>query len=315
MAAARVSLTGATVGRTRYPRWFSGAPATSSESESRVPAKWATTRTSGRRVSTSGRPPRRSRRRSTSASLIFRATNPEWVCSESRRVASTAKVAPGSRWSSQGTSWAASYRPSAPWTSTSASGQSSRMAMRDQRAIRSASFRLAWKRTPPRSARTRAAPSSVSSSARRSSVPRAAVAKSGTRLGIGGRPLLSSPGSLQAWLTAARRQPRREPMRRTVLLLVVWAVPLVAWASDGGAKAGIDAGNRKFEAAVAKGDASAIAKLYAVDAMILPPNAPPAKGREAIEKEFAGMLGAGFKKIVLTTEEVFPQGNFATEVG
>jgi ketosteroid isomerase-like protein len=104
-------------------------------------------------------------------------------------------------------------------------------------------------------------------------------------------------------------------MRRTVLWLVVCAVPLVAWASDGGAKAGIDAGNRKFEAAVAKGDAAAIAKLYAVDAMILPPDAPPAKGREAIEKEFAGMLGAGFKKIVLTTEEVFPQGNFATEVG
>ena len=104
-------------------------------------------------------------------------------------------------------------------------------------------------------------------------------------------------------------------MRRTVLCMLVCAVPLVAWASDGGAKAGIDAGNRKFEAAVAKGDAAGIAKLYAVDATILPPDAPPAKGREAIQKEFAGMLGAGFKKIVLTTHEVYPQGNFATEVG
>jgi len=104
-------------------------------------------------------------------------------------------------------------------------------------------------------------------------------------------------------------------MNRTVLCLVACAIPLVAWASDGGAKGGIDAGNRKFEAAVAKGDPAAITKLYAVDAQILPPDAPPAKGREAIEKEFAGMLGAGFKKIVLTTEEVFPQGNFATEVG
>src|SRR6516225_4478520 len=59
-------------------------------------------------------------------------------------------------------------------------------------------------------------------------------------------------------------------MRRTVLTLLVCAVPFVAQAADGGAKAGIEAGNRKFEEAVARGDAAAIAKLYAEDAEILP---------------------------------------------
>ena len=103
-------------------------------------------------------------------------------------------------------------------------------------------------------------------------------------------------------------------MRRTVLTLLVCAVPFVDQAADGGAKAGIEAGNRKFEEAVAKGDAAAIAKLYAEDAEILPPDSPPKKGREAIQKEFAGLVGA-FKKITLKTHEVYPMGNFALEVG
>ena len=102
-------------------------------------------------------------------------------------------------------------------------------------------------------------------------------------------------------------------MRRTVLTLLVCAVPFVAQAADGGAKAGIEAGNRKFEEAVAKGDAAAIAKLYAEDAEILPPNSPPLKGREAIQKEFTGLVGA-FKKITLKTREVHPMGNLALEV-
>ena len=102
-------------------------------------------------------------------------------------------------------------------------------------------------------------------------------------------------------------------MRRAVLCMVLCAVPAVGWASDGGAKAGIDAANRKFEAAVAKGDAAAIAQLYAKDAEIFPPGAPPVTGREAIQKEFAGLVGA-FKKITLMTVEVHTMGNLALEV-
>lgn len=104
-------------------------------------------------------------------------------------------------------------------------------------------------------------------------------------------------------------------MRRALLSLVVCAVPLVTWAADsGGAKAGIDAGNRKFEAALAKGDAAALAKLYATDAAVFPPGGPMVKSREAIEKFYGGMLAQGFKKIVLTTHEVHAMGNMAAEV-
>ena len=102
-------------------------------------------------------------------------------------------------------------------------------------------------------------------------------------------------------------------MRRAMLMLLVCAVPFVAQAADGGAKSGIATGNKKFEEAVARGDAAAIAKLYAEDAEILPPDAPPKKGRDAIQKEFAGLVGV-FKKITFTTREVYPMGNFALEV-
>ena len=63
-------------------------------------------------------------------------------------------------------------------------------------------------------------------------------------------------------------------MRRTVLMLVC-AVPLAAWASDGGAKAGIEAGLKKWSEALAKGVAAAVAKLYTNDGEILPPGSPP----------------------------------------
>ena len=102
-------------------------------------------------------------------------------------------------------------------------------------------------------------------------------------------------------------------MRRALVMLVVCAVPLVARAGDGGAKAGIEAGLKKFSDAVAKGDAAALAKLYATDGEILPPGRPILKGREAIEKEFAGLV-KGFKKITFTTYEVYPMGNLALEV-
>ncbi|HUM11843.1 MAG TPA: DUF4440 domain-containing protein [Myxococcaceae bacterium] len=102
-------------------------------------------------------------------------------------------------------------------------------------------------------------------------------------------------------------------MRRALVLLVVCAVPFVAHAGDGGAKAGIEAGNKKFEEAVAKGDAAALAKLYAVDAEVLPPGSPPVKGREGIEKVLGGLVSA-FKKITLKSREVYPMGNLALEV-
>ena len=102
-------------------------------------------------------------------------------------------------------------------------------------------------------------------------------------------------------------------MRRTVLTLLVCAVPFVARASDGGARAGIEAGLKKFSEAVAKGDAAALAKLYTTDAEILPPGSPPVKGREGIEKAFASLVSQ-FKKISFQTREVHPMGNLALEV-
>ena len=64
--------------------------------------------TAGCRVSTSGREPSFWRSRSTMASLTFKATKPEWTCSESLRDASTANVDSVVRCSSHGMVAAAS---------------------------------------------------------------------------------------------------------------------------------------------------------------------------------------------------------------
>ena len=103
-------------------------------------------------------------------------------------------------------------------------------------------------------------------------------------------------------------------MRRALVMLLVCAVPLVARAGDGGAKAGIEAGNKKFADAVAKGDAAALAKLYAVDGAILPPGRPMLRGREAIRE---GVRGAGrrpSRRSASPRKEVYPMGNLALEV-
>ncbi len=171
-----------------------------------------------RRARRAGGCPRRggplacSRSRSTRASLIFSATKPEWVCSESRSVASTANVACGIEVLLPGDfvrRVIESLAPRAPRPPRGARAGAWRCATRG----RCGAPRGGWPGSgrPPRSARTRAAPSSVSSSARRSSVPRAAVAKRGRRLGIEQASATVSTRSLQAWLTAGRRSTEEGP--------------------------------------------------------------------------------------------------------
>jgi uncharacterized protein (TIGR02246 family) len=109
-------------------------------------------------------------------------------------------------------------------------------------------------------------------------------------------------------------------MRRSSTALSAVAVLILAQAGSATAapenvRASIEAGNKAFTAAVARGDAAAVAALYTNTAQALPPGAEIAQGREAIQKAFQGAIDAGVKDLTLTILEVEPHGDTATEVG
>ena len=72
--------------------------------------------------------------------------------------------------------------------------------------------------------------------------------------------------------------------------------------------------SKAWEDAFNAGDAKAVAALYALDAMLLPPNAEPADGREAIENFWAEFIGSG-DKVELETKEVVVGGDLAYKLG
>jgi len=87
-------------------------------------------------------------------------------------------------------------------------------------------------------------------------------------------------------------------------------------AQDAGVRGSIDAGNRAFMDAAAKGDAAALAALYTADGEAFPPNGEMAKGRQAIQGMWKSALDSGIAKVDLVTTEAQPAGaNLAFEVG
>jgi uncharacterized protein (TIGR02246 family) len=80
-------------------------------------------------------------------------------------------------------------------------------------------------------------------------------------------------------------------------------------------RATIDGRNQEVGAAVAKGDAAAVAALYSPDAQMLPPNSAPVSGREGIQAAWSSFIGTGVKGLDLTALEVIGHGDTADEVG
>ncbi len=88
---------------------------------------------------------------------------------------------------------------------------------------------------------------------------------------------------------------------------VFLAIPLLVLAASAQArdiKAEIDAANAKFVAAFDKGDAAAIGQFYTERATALPPGAPMAKGRAAIQAFWQGAIQAGVRNISLKALQV-----------
>ena len=103
--------------------------------------------------------------------------------------------------------------------------------------------------------------------------------------------------------------------RVVFLMAAMCAGALTAAAQDAAVRSAIEAGNKKFSAAVTKGDAAALAALYTTDAQAFPPNSDVVKGRAAIQAMWKGVLDSGVTGAELATTEVEAQGPLASEVG
>ena len=80
-------------------------------------------------------------------------------------------------------------------------------------------------------------------------------------------------------------------------------------------RAQIEAANRGFMAAFAKGDAAAIAALYTSGSQVLPPNSDVVNGTEAVREFWQGAMALGLTGARLDTVEVEAAGDTAIEVG
>ena len=81
------------------------------------------------------------------------------------------------------------------------------------------------------------------------------------------------------------------------------------------ARAGIESANREFSKGVAAHDAKAVALLYTEDAKLLPPNAPPVVGRDAITKFWESVLALPIESVAIETIDLHGGGDEVTEEG
>jgi uncharacterized protein (TIGR02246 family) len=147
-------------------------------------------------------------------------------------------------------------------------------------------------------------------------------------------PVRSYPGSYGSQTPeidelAALRQDKRTSLTRDFLnrrtlqetsavKSTLFAIPLLLLAVTAEArdvKSEIDAGNQKFGAAYAKGDAATISRLYTEHATVFPTGGDMATGRDGIQKVWAGAIQSGMKITSLQTVSVEQYRNGAREIG
>jgi ketosteroid isomerase-like protein len=97
-----------------------------------------------------------------------------------------------------------------------------------------------------------------------------------------------------------------------VLLALAGCMPPPGSAAD--AKKAIDAANANWPRLTAGGHADSIAEFYAANAVIMPPNMAPTRGKEAIRAFFAE-LNTAKPTLTLRADSVWASGSAAVEQG
>ena len=80
-------------------------------------------------------------------------------------------------------------------------------------------------------------------------------------------------------------------------------------------RAAIDSIDRDFMEAFAKRDGKAIGLLYTEDAKLMPPNEPPALGRDAIQKAWEGIFQLPIPVMQIQTDEIHGADDVVTAEG
>ena len=104
-------------------------------------------------------------------------------------------------------------------------------------------------------------------------------------------------------------------MRRTVLVFLVVIYTATFAQAQRSVRTAIEANTKQFIEAFNKGDATAVANMYAMNARLLPPNSEMIEGRANIQKFWQGASAAGMKLTALDIVDLDVQGNTAIEVG
>lgn len=105
---------------------------------------------------------------------------------------------------------------------------------------------------------------------------------------------------------------RRASLIGATLTLILFGLGA---AERSGPRAGIEAANAEFAAALRRGDAGAIAAMYTERGQLFPPNEKIVEGRAAIERYWRASMDAGVKAIELKTTEVEGLGESVVEAG
>ncbi len=77
----------------------------------------------------------------------------------------------------------------------------------------------------------------------------------------------------------------------------------------------IERANQRFGESIRRADATAVGNLYTEDAILMPPNFEPIRGREGTQKFWDGAIKMGVKEAVLRTVELNEKGDTVEEVG
>jgi uncharacterized protein (TIGR02246 family) len=73
--------------------------------------------------------------------------------------------------------------------------------------------------------------------------------------------------------------------------------------------------DRDFSAAATAGNLDGMMAIYADDAVLMPPNFPAFRGRDAIRQFWGGFLAAGKIDATIEADRVIQSGDLASEIG
>lgn len=95
------------------------------------------------------------------------------------------------------------------------------------------------------------------------------------------------------------------------------AIEEPAAVDTGAIRAAVEDASQQWATAANAGDAEALTNLYAADASLYAPDAPPINGRDAIHAYFTEMVSQGPYTVTLTTNDVIisESGEIAIELG